>query len=153
MLTSLDLVKLQISIAAGEKLPFGQKDVRWEGHAIECRINAEDPEKNFTPSAGRIERIVMPGGPGVRIDTHVVAGCDVPPYYDPLLVKIIAWDKNRAGAIARMQRCLKEAEIVGVKTNIAFQRTILANAFFRRGEVTTDFIQRRILGPGGDLGK
>jgi acetyl-CoA carboxylase biotin carboxylase subunit len=150
MLTNLDLVKLQITIAAGEKLPFSQKDVRWEGHAIECRINAEDPDRNFTPSAGRIERVVMPGGPGVRIDTHIVAGCDVPPYYDPLLAKIIAWDKTRTGAIARMQRCLNEAEIVGVKTNIGFQRKILANAFFRRGEITTDFIQRRIINPQGE---
>jgi acetyl-CoA carboxylase biotin carboxylase subunit len=89
----------------------------------------------------------MPGGPGVRVDTHIFAGCDVPPYYDPLLAKIIAWDKNRAGAIARMQRCLAETEIDGVKTNVPFQRKILANAFFRRGEITTDFIQRRIINP------
>jgi len=150
MLTSLDLVKLQISIAAGDKLPFSQKDVRWEGHAIECRINAEDPDRNFTPSAGRIERVVLPGGPGVRVDTHIVAGCDVPPYYDPLLAKIIAWDKTRDGAIARMQRCLGETEIMGVKTNIPFQRKILSNAFFRRGDITTDFIQRRIINPQSD---
>jgi acetyl-CoA carboxylase biotin carboxylase subunit len=150
MLTNLDLVKLQISIAAGEKLPFAQKDVRWEGHAIECRINAEDPDRNFAPSAGRVERAVFPGGPGVRVDTHLVAGADVPPYYDPLLAKIIAWDKTRTGAIARMQRCLNETEIVGVKTNVPFQRKILANAFFRRGEVTTDFIQRRIINPSGE---
>ena len=147
MLTNLDIVKLQITIAAGEKLPFGQKDVRWEGHSIECRINAEDPDRNFTPSAGRIERAVFPGGPGVRIDTHIVAGSDVPPYYDPLLAKVIVWDKTRTGAIARMQRCLREIEIEGVKTNISFQRKILANAFFRRGEITTDFIQRRIINP------
>ena len=99
MLTSLDLVKLQIAIAAGEKLPFGQKDVRWEGHAIECRINAEDPDRNFAPSAGRIDRVVLPGGPGVRVDTHIVAGADVPPYYDPLLAKIIAWDKLGQGPL------------------------------------------------------
>ncbi len=149
MLTSLDLVKLQITIAAGDRLPFGQKDVRWEGHAIECRINAEDPDRNFAPSAGRIDRVVLPGGPGVRVDTHIFAGCDVPPYYDPLLAKIIAWDRTRSAAIARMQRCLSECEIEGVKTNIGFQRKILANAFFRRGEVTTDFIQRRIINPHG----
>ena len=147
MLTNLDIVKLQITIAAGEKLPFAQKDVRWEGHSIECRINAEDPDRNFTPSAGRIERAIFPGGPGVRIDTHIVAGSDVPPYYDPLLAKVIVWDKTRTGAIARMQRCLREIEIEGVKTNISFQRKILANAFFRRGEITTDFIQRRIINP------
>jgi acetyl-CoA carboxylase biotin carboxylase subunit len=150
MLTSLDLVKLQIAIAAGDKLPFSQKDVRWEGHAIECRINAEDPDRNFTPSAGRIERVVLPGGPGVRVDTHIVAGCDVPPYYDPMIAKIIAWDKTRDAAIARMQRCLGETEIVGVKTNLPFQRKILSNAFFRRGDITTDFIQRRIINPQSD---
>lgn len=147
MLTSLDLVKLQIAVAAGDKLPFGQKDVRWEGHSIECRINAEDPDRNFTPSAGRVEKAIFPGGPGVRVDTHIVAGAEVPPYYDPLLAKIIVWDKTRTGAIARMQRCLAETEIEGVKTNIPFQRKILSNAFFKRGDVTTDFIQRRIINP------
>lgn len=145
MVTDLDLVKLQIAVAAGEKLPFSQKDIKFDGHAIECRINAEDPERNFAPSAGRIERAVFPGGPGVRIDTHVVAGCEVPPYYDPLIAKIIAWDKTRDKAIARMLRCLNETEITGVKTNIGFQKRILSNAFFHRGEVTTDFVQRRIL--------
>jgi acetyl-CoA carboxylase, biotin carboxylase subunit len=145
VVTGIDLVKMQIIVAAGERLPFHQKEVRWEGHAIECRINAEDPERNFTPSAGRIERVIMPGGFGVRIDTHIVAGCDISPYYDPLLAKVIVWDKTRAGAIVRMQRCLNEMEIVGVKTNIAFQRKINANAFYRRGDITTDFIQRRLL--------
>jgi acetyl-CoA carboxylase biotin carboxylase subunit len=143
--TGIDLVKQQIRIAAGEKLPFGQKEIRWEGHAIECRINAENPERNFAPSAGCIERVTLPGGLGARVDTHITAGYVVPPYYDPLLAKVIVWDKDRAGAIGRMQRCLQEMEIVGVHTNLAFQQKILANAFYRRGEVTTDFIQRRIL--------
>jgi acetyl-CoA carboxylase, biotin carboxylase subunit len=143
--TGIDLVKQQIKIAAGERLPFSQRDIRWEGHAIECRINAEDPERNFAPSAGCIERVVLPGGYGVRVDTHIAPGYQVPPYYDPLLAKVIAWDRDRAGAITRMQRCLDEIEIVGVKTNIAFQRKIITNAFYRRGEVTTDFVQRRIL--------
>ena len=146
MVTGLDLVKLQLSVAAGEKLPFVQKEVKWEGHAIECRINAEDPEKNFIPSAGVIERVVLPGGLGVRVDTHIVAGNEVPPYYDPLIAKVIAWGKNRAEAIARMERCMSEMEVVGVKTNIAFQQRILANAFYRRGDITTDFIQRRLTG-------
>ncbi len=144
-ITGIDLVKQQIFIAAGERLPFNQKDVRWEGHAIECRINAEDPDRNFAPSAGRIESVILPGGLGVRVDTHITAGYEVPPYYDPLLAKVIVWDKDRAGAIVRMQRCLQEMEITGIKTNIAFQRKILSNAFYRRGEVSTDFIQRRIL--------
>ncbi len=143
--TGIDLVKMQIRVAAGEKLPFTQKEIKFEGHAIECRINAEEPERNFTPSAGCLERVLLPGGFGVRVDTHIMAGYTVSPYYDPLLAKIIVWDKDRAGAIARMQRCLQETEIVGVKTNIAFQRKIMANAFYRRGEVTTDFVQRRLL--------
>ncbi len=152
--TGVDLVKLQIQVAAGEKLPFTQKEVRWEGHAIEARINAEDPERNFAPSAGRIESVRFPGGYGVRVDTHLMAGCIVPPYYDPLLAKIIVWDKTRAGAIARMNRCLQETEIVGVKTNIAFQLKINNNAFYRRCELTTDFLQRRILNnsDGGSRG-
>src|SRR5579871_357999 len=150
--TEIDLVKMQIAIAAGEKLPFSQKEIRWEGHSIECRINAEDPERNFAPSAGRIERVVLPGGNGVRVDTHICAGYEVPPYYDPLLAKVIVWDKTRAGAIAKMQRALSEMEIVGVKTNIAFQLKIVNNAFYRRGEVSTDFIQRRILGDSANNG-
>ncbi|HLK47984.1 MAG TPA: acetyl-CoA carboxylase biotin carboxylase subunit, partial [Bryobacteraceae bacterium] len=149
-ITGIDLVKMQIQVAAGERLPFGQKDIQWEGHAIECRINAEDPERNFAPSAGRIEKVVLPGGYGVRVDTHIHPGYVVPPYYDPLLAKIIVWDKTRQEALLRMQRCLQEMEIVGVHTNIAFQRRINANAFYRRGEITTDFIQRRIL--NGDTG-
>jgi acetyl-CoA carboxylase biotin carboxylase subunit len=144
-ITGIDLVKQQIRIAFGERLNLRQKEVRFEGHALECRINAEDPERNFAPSAGCIDRVVLPGGFGVRVDTHISAGYHVPPYYDPLLAKVIVWDKDRAGAIARMQRCLQEIEISGVKTNIALQRKILANAFFRRGEVTTDFVPRRIL--------
>ena len=149
MVTGIDIVKQQILIAAGEKLPFGQKDIRAEGHALECRINAEDPERNFAPSAGRIERVVLPGGLGVRVDTHITPGYEVPPYYDPLLAKVIVWDKDRISAITRMQRCLQEMEVVGVKTNIKFQQKILANAFYRRGDVSTDFIQRRIL--NGDV--
>jgi len=144
-ITGVDLVKLQIQIAAGERLPFVQKEIRWEGHCIECRINAEDPERNFAPSAGRIEKVIFPGGLGVRVDTHIVPGYVVPPYYDPLLAKIIVWDKTRAAAIARMNRCLQETVITGVKTNIAFQLKCNNNAFYRRGELSTDFLQRRIL--------
>ena len=107
VVTGIDLVKQQIRVAAGERLPFSQRDIRWEGHAIECRINAEDPERNFAPSAGCIERVVFPGGYGVRIDTHIAPGYQVPPYDDPLLAKAIAWDRDRGGAISRMQRCLK----------------------------------------------
>ncbi|HEV2473278.1 MAG TPA: biotin carboxylase N-terminal domain-containing protein, partial [Chthonomonadales bacterium] len=148
MVTGVDLVKLQIQIAAGERLGFHQKEVSFSGHAIECRINAEDPERNFAPSAGCIQKATFPGGLGVRVDTHIVPGSDVPAYYDPLLAKIVVWDSDRSRAISRMQRCLAEVEIAGVKTNVEFQRKILANAFYRRAEVTTDFIQRRILSSG-----
>ena len=143
--TGIDLVKTQIMVAAGEKLPFVQKEIKWEGHAIECRINAEDPDRNFAPSAGRIEHVCLPGGFGVRVDTHIQPGFVVSPYYDPMVAKIIVWDKTRAGAIARMQRCLQETVITGIKTNIQFQQKIINNAFYRRGELTTDFLQRRIL--------
>jgi acetyl-CoA carboxylase biotin carboxylase subunit len=146
--TGIDLVKQQIKIASGERLPFSQRDIHFDGHAIECRINAEDPERGFAPSAGCIDRLILPGGLGVRVDTHIVAGYVVPPYYDPLLAKVIVWDTDREGAITRMLRCLNEMEVGGVKTNIAFQRKILTNAFYRRGEVSTDFIQHRILQGG-----
>ena len=132
-------------VAAGEKLPFTQKEVRPQGHAIEVRINAEDTERNFAPSAGKIERVILPGGLGVRVDTHIYSGYEVPPYYDSLLAKVIVLGKDRDDAIAKAQRCLQEMEVVGVKTNIAFCQKILANAYFRRGEYTTDFLQRRIL--------
>ncbi len=145
MVTGIDLVKEQIRIAAGERLGYAQKEIRANGHAIECRINAEDPARGFIPSAGCITRVVLPGGYGVRVDTHIYAGYEVPPFYDPLLAKVIVWDKDRQGAILRMQRCLSEMEIDGVKTNIGFQKRILSNAFYRRGEVSTDFIQRRII--------
>jgi acetyl-CoA carboxylase, biotin carboxylase subunit len=149
LVTGIDLVKQQIRIAAGEKLGFVQKEIPFQGHAIECRINAEEPERNFTPSAGCIERLTLPGGHGVRVDTHIHAGYAVPPYYDSLLAKVIVWDKDRAGAIAKIQRCLQETEIVGIKTNVAFCRKIVANAYYRRGDLTTDFIQRRLLNGNG----
>jgi len=149
--TGIDLVKMQILVAAGEKLPFSQKEIRWEGHSIECRINAEDPDRNFSPSAGRIDKVILPGGLGVRVDTHIYPGYEVPSYYDSLLAKVVTWDKTRAGAITRMQRALTEMEVTGIKTNIGFQRKILANAFYRRNDITTDFIQRRIL--NGDTGE
>lgn len=145
MVTGVDIVKTQILVASGEKLPFSQKEIRLNGHAIEVRINAEDPERNFAPSAGKIEKVILPGGLGVRVDTHIYSGYEVPPYYDSLLAKVIVWGKDRDDAIARAQRCLMEMEVLGVKTNIAFCQKILNNAYFRRGEYTTDFLQRRIL--------
>jgi len=146
--TGIDIVREQIRIAAGEKLSFSQKDVRLSGHAIECRINADDPEDGFKPSAGQITSLVLPGGLGVRVDTHLYPGYVVPPYYDALLGKLIVWGSDRSEAIARMARCLREFEIGGIRTNIEFQRKILGNAFFRRGELSVNFIRRRMSNSG-----
>lgn len=146
ILTSTDLVKEQICIAAGQKLSFSQKDVKFHGHVIECRVNAEDPDKNFMPSAGNIIAYMPPGGPGVRVDSHVYPGYTIPPYYDSMVAKLMVWGRDRSEAIARMERALNEYAITGIKTTIPFHLTILNNAFFRRGDVYTNFIQRRILG-------
>lgn len=145
MVTGIDLVKSQIAIAAGRELSLRQEDVQFFGWAIECRINAEDPDRNFIPCPGKITGYLPPGGAGVRLDGAVFAGWDVPPHYDSMLGKLIVWGNDRDEAVARMQRALDELEIKGVKTIIPFHRRILRNAFFRRGETYTNFIQRRIL--------
>ena len=142
--TGIDIVKEQIRIAAGEKLGYSQKDIQFRGHAIECRITAEDPDKGFTPSSGTIEGLVLPGGFGVRVDTHMYAGYTIPPYYDSLLAKLIVWAPDRNEAISRMARCLAEFKLEGLKTNIPFHEKIMANAFYRRGELSTSFIKRRM---------
>jgi acetyl-CoA carboxylase biotin carboxylase subunit len=146
MVTGIDLVKEQLRIAAGEELGYTQDDIGFEGHAIECRINAEDPEKNFMPSPGRITRYVEPGGPGIRVDSAAYQGYLIPPYYDSMIAKLVAWGNSRDEAIMRMRRALDEFIIEGVETTIAFHKKVLDNAFFRRGEVYTNFIQRRVLG-------
>jgi acetyl-CoA carboxylase biotin carboxylase subunit len=145
LVTGVDIVQEMIRTAAGERLALTQKQVRFEGHAIECRITAEDPERNYAPSAGKIESAHFPGGLGVRVDSHVYPGYDIPPYYDPMLAKLIVWAPDRPQAIARMARCLSEIEITGVPTNISLQRRIIGNAFYRRGDVSTDFLARRVL--------
>ncbi|MDR7405035.1 MAG: acetyl-CoA carboxylase biotin carboxylase subunit, partial [Armatimonadota bacterium] len=144
MVTGVDIVKWQIRIAAGERLTLHQGEVEFRGHAIECRINAEDPRHDFRPAPGTLTAFVPPGGPGVRVDTHAFAGYTIPPYYDSLVAKVIAWGADRTEAIARMRRALQEFEIAGVPTTIPFHLTVLDNAFFRRGEVYTNFVQRRI---------
>lgn len=144
MVTGLDLVKEQIRIAAGDRLSFGQRDVEIRGHAIECRINAEDPRHQFRPSAGTVETFRAPGGPGIRVDTHCYERYAIPPYYDSLIAKVIAWGRDRDEAIARMRGALLEFEITGIATTIPFHLKVLDNAFFRRGEVYTNFVQRRI---------
>ncbi len=144
MVTGVDLVKWQIKVAQGEKLSFGQRDVEWHGHSIEVRLTARDPARDFAPSAGQITSLRLPGGLGVRIDTHVFAGYDVPPYYDSMLAKIIVWDDTRDGAINRMQRALDEVEIGGVKTDLEYHKKILANALFRKGDLNTKFLASHV---------
>lgn len=143
--TGIDLVQEQIKIAAGRSLKIRQEDVAIRGHAIECRINAEDPEHNFRPAPGRIERYHVPGGFGIRVDSAVYSGYIIPPFYDSLIAKVIAWAPDRDKAISRMAGALKEMIIEGIPTTIPFHQQILENAFFRRGEIYTNFIQRRML--------
>jgi acetyl-CoA carboxylase biotin carboxylase subunit len=142
--TGIDLVRQQLLIAAGEPLRIHQRDVQFRGHAIECRINAEDADRNFAPSAGTIEDVHFPGGYGVRVDTHVYPGYTVPTYYDSLLAKLIVWGADRREAIARMSRCLEELHVSGIRTTVPFHRRVMANAWFRRGEVYTNFVRRRM---------
>ena len=146
LITGIDLIKEQIRVAAGEPLRFTQEDVQLRGHAIECRINAEDPDKNFMPCPGSIDGYVTPGGPGVRVDSHAYPGYKIPPYYDSLVSKLIVWGTDREDAIARMKRALNEYAITGIKTTIPFHLKLMDNAAFVDGtEVYTDFIARHAL--------
>jgi acetyl-CoA carboxylase biotin carboxylase subunit len=133
LVTGLDLIREQIRIAAGESLGYRQDAIHWSGHAIECRINAEDPE-HFTPSPGRVTAWVPPGGPGVRVDSHLAADYTVPPHYDSLIAKIVVHGRDRAQAVARMHRALSETVIEGVKTTIPFHLKLLADPTFLAGE-------------------
>jgi acetyl-CoA carboxylase biotin carboxylase subunit len=142
--TGIDLIAEQIAIAEGAPLRFRQSDIRPSGHAIECRINAEDPEADFRPSPGTVTLAEWPGGEGIRVDSHIVAGSAVPPFYDSLLGKIIAHGPDRATAIARLGHALASTRIEGVKTNLAFHRTVLADPAFVRGGVDTGFVARRV---------
>ena len=140
MVTNADLVRAQILIAAGEPLNFKQEDVTFTGHSIECRVNAEDP-RTFAPSPGKITALNMPGGPGVRVDTHAYAGYTVPPYYDSLVAKIVTHARTRERAIARMQRALEATIIEGIKTSIPLHMQILADEQFRSGDISTRFME------------
>ncbi len=142
MLTGIDLVATQLRIAAGEPLGFGQADVAFRGHAIEFRINAEDAAHDFRPQAGTVERFYAPGGPGVRLDSHLYAGYDVPPYYDSLLGKLVVWGPDREAAIARGRAALDELVVEGIITNRAFHRALVDNPAFVEGSVTTNLIDR-----------
>jgi acetyl-CoA carboxylase biotin carboxylase subunit len=141
LVTRRDLVKEQILVAAGEALSFSQKDVNWDGHALECRINAEDPV-TFVPSPGIIRHLHLPGGPGVRVDTFAYDGCEVPPYYDSLVAKLMTWGRDREEAIARMRRCLDVMVIEGIRTNIALHRRIVDDPDFQAGRIDTRFMER-----------
>jgi acetyl-CoA carboxylase biotin carboxylase subunit len=138
----LDLVHLQLRVAMGEPLPITQADVRLRGHAIECRIYAEDPDNNFFPSPGLITRLVQPGGPGIREDCAVFAGWTVPLDYDPMLSKLVAFAPTREMAIDRMLRALDEYVIGGIKTNIGLFRRILTDADFRAARIDTGYLER-----------
>ena len=140
MITGVDLVKEQLRIAAGEPLSLRQADILARGHAIECRINAEDHRSGFAPSPGKILRYIPPGGPGVRVDSHLEVGYVVPPYYDSLLAKIICWGRDRAEALQRMRRALAEIQIDGVKTTIPFHAELLEHERFVAGDVNTRFV-------------
>ncbi|OQY28989.1 MAG: acetyl-CoA carboxylase biotin carboxylase subunit [Candidatus Cloacimonetes bacterium 4572_55] len=141
MVTGVDLVKEMIRVAAGEKLSYRQEDIKIRGHAIECRINAEDVEKGFMPTPGKITSLHLPGGPGVRVDSHAYAEYEIPPYYDSMIAKIIVHADTRAEAVARMKRSLDECVIEGVPTTIPFHQKVMDNEDFKKGDVTTNFIQ------------
>jgi acetyl-CoA/propionyl-CoA carboxylase biotin carboxyl carrier protein len=139
--TGIDIVREQILIAAGEPLSFGQDDIRWHGHAIECRINAEDASKNFAPAPGTVAHYREPSGPGVRVDSGVIGGSEITPLYDPMVAKLIVWDADREKATRRMARALKEFEIEGVKTLIPFHKAIMASEQWAKGETCRDLIE------------
>lgn len=152
MVTSVDLVKLQIRIASGEALPFSQEDVQIRGHAMECRIYAEDPDNNFFPSPGKILERRAPSGPGIRLDEGVYAGWIVPTDYDPMLGKLIAWGADRTEAIARLRRALDEYYTAGIQTNIKLFRRILADEEFVRGEIYTKWLDEWLRRPAKEAG-
>ncbi|HEU5361525.1 MAG TPA: hypothetical protein VFU42_10260, partial [Candidatus Deferrimicrobiaceae bacterium] len=142
MVTGVDIVKEQIRIAAGERLSIRQEDVKQTGHAIECRVYAEDPDKNFFPCPGLITSLRTPGGPGVRDDSGVFEGFEIPIYYDPIISKLIAWGTDRPEAVARMKRALNEYVVTGVKTTIPFHIRVMNNRHFLEGNFDTNFIDK-----------
>jgi acetyl-CoA carboxylase biotin carboxylase subunit len=152
MVIGIDLIKEQIRLAAGERLHFQQDDIQIKGAALECRINAEDYENNFAPQPGRIETLNLPGGPGVRVDTHIYSGYNVTPYYDSLLAKVITHGGNRQEAINIMRRALAEFTIAPIKTTIPFHLRLLENPLFVKGDISTHFVQEMLKeGPEGEL--
>jgi acetyl-CoA carboxylase biotin carboxylase subunit len=145
LVTGIDIVKAQLRVAQGEPLALAQDDVRLTGHAIECRINAEDPARDFAPSPGVVHGLRLPGGPGIRVDSHLFEGYRIPPYYDSLLAKLIAWGRDRDEALARMRRALRETRIEGVRTTLPFHSRLIDDARFRAGDVHTRFAEAELL--------
>ena len=142
MVTGTDLIKEQIKIACGEKLPFKQEDVKINGAAIECRINAEDPANDFRPSPGKISALNLPGGPGVRVDTHVYSGYEIPPFYDSMIAKLITYGKDRKEAIKIMQRALNEFLVEPIKTTVDFHKDVMVDSDFEKGDISTHFVEK-----------
>lgn len=145
MISGIDLIKTQILVAAGNKLPFKQADIKPRGAAIECRINAEDPDRNFQPCPGKIQTMYLPGGFGVRVDSHAHSGYSVPPHYDSMIAKLIVHRETRDEAIETMQRALTELRITGIKTTASFHKTVLAQPEFVQGTVDTKWVERVLL--------
>jgi acetyl-CoA carboxylase biotin carboxylase subunit len=143
MVTGVDIVMEQLRIASGDKLSYRQRDITWSGHAIECRINAEDP-RSFVPSPGRITAYHPPGGPGIRVDTHIYDGYVVPPFYDSMIAKLIAYGDTREMALARMRIALSEMVVEGIKTNIALHRDIMTDAAFVAGGVNIHYLEKKL---------
>jgi acetyl-CoA carboxylase biotin carboxylase subunit len=143
MITGIDIVQEQIHIAAGEKLRFRQKDIQLRGHAMECRINAEDPYR-FTPSPGKITSYHPPGGPGIRVDSHVYQGYTVPPNYDSMVGKVIAYGASREQAMSRMRIALSEMVVEGIQTNIPLHRELLNDTGFMRGAVSIHYLEQKL---------
>ena len=146
LITGIDIVKEQISVAAGEPLSFAQEDVRITGHALECRVNAENPE-TFAPSPGRVEAFNLPGGPGIRVDTFVHAEATVSPHYDSLIAKVMAHGRTREEAISRMRRALEMTVIEGIQTSVPMHLKILADEDFQQARISTSFMERFLPAP------
>ena len=144
--TNIDLIKEQIEVASGEKLAYRQEDIIFSGHSIECRINAEDSDKNFGPRPGKITTFHIPGGLGIRVDTHGYAGYEMPPYYDSLIAKLIVWGKDRAEALLRMRRALDEFIVEGVPTPINLYKKIFEDPIFIFGNFDTSYVERFMAG-------
>ena len=145
MVTGIDIIKEQIWIAFSGETALEQSDINPRGHAIECRINAEDPSHNFRPSPGKITGWLPPGGPGVRVDSHVYTGYDIPPFYDSLIGKLIVWGKDREAALKRMERALSECAVTGITTTIDFHLKLLKRKEFIEGDVHTKFVEQEML--------